>query len=271
MLLARKKIGFVLLSLCLAVSTPASASVVSAADLPAAKEPPALAPAPVDNWMAGIFVKVGGTFALNTVHSSIYSQLPPGGGPQYLIPNVGVTVGNLSTIGFEAGYYFTPNWSVNVAAGIPFFVSVVTNAPSPSIGPKGTLLAQIQPAIVPVTLVYHFTQLGKFQPYAGLGVAPNFVFGVKYGLDYAAKVNPSAALVLKTGADYMLDQHWSVNFDVMKVFTYNTAPGNDINVPGIGILPVQSTLKNYFQPWIFSAGTAYRFGGIETAAVVAKY
>ncbi len=271
MFLGRQKIGFALPSLCLAVATFASASVVSAADLPDTKEPTALAPTAGDGWTSGIFVKAGGAFALNTAHSSIYAQLSPGGGPQYLIPNVGATVGNMTTIAAEAGYYFTPNWSVNVAGGIPFFVKVVTNAASPLIGPKGTLLAQIQPALVPVTLVYHFTQLGKFRPYVGAGVAPNFVFGIKYGLDYRATVNPSAAVISKTGADYMLDQHWGVYVDVTKAFTYNTAPGNDVNIPGIGILPVQSTLKTNFQPWIFSAGIAYRFGGIETAAVVAKY
>lgn len=235
-----------------------------AADLPSTSPPPAPA-APVAAAVAplGFFVKLGLLYANNYSTSKIFAQVPPGGGPQFPVPNatggiVGGDIANVVTLGFEVGYFVTPNISIDVSGGLPMYAKVTTNALS-GIGPKGTVLGQIMPAVAPVTIVYHFTQMGAVQPYLGVGVTPAFSFANKNGFDTGISVDPTIGLALQAGADVMFDPHWGVFVDVKKLFIQGTSHGTGINpVPGLN-LPVTSTLKSNFQPWLLSTGVAYRF------------
>src|ERR1700679_3218107 len=94
---------------------------VNAADLPTNNT--LLAPAPVAAEVPlGFFVKFGFTYAINTTTSKLYPKQPPiAGAPQVQIPGVGATLANVATLGFENGYFVTPNVSIDVSGGIPLF------------------------------------------------------------------------------------------------------------------------------------------------------
>jgi outer membrane protein len=236
-----------------------------AADLPTSKPAPAL-PAPAPPPPLGFFVKLGFTYGINTSSSKLYSQqVPIPGAPQFQIPGVGASVGNVATLGVEAGYFFTPNISVDVSGGIPVFAAVKTQGQFPP-GllpvPDGTRLSSVMPSFIPVTLLYHFNQWGQFQPYLGGGLAPVFSFGEKSGFNTGVSVNPALGFVLQGGADFMFDNHWGWSFDVKKLFANTTAHFTGLNLAEIGLagnVPVAGTLKTNYQPWVLSTGVTYRF------------
>jgi len=268
-----------------AMAAALTVTAAAAADFPTKKAPlpaPVAAPAPVvGSVLSGFFVKAGFLYAINQTSAKLYSQAPLSGGtgPQLQLPGAGATVDNVATLGVEAGYFVTPNISVDVAAGIPMWAKdkvkgtpgcpfglagcpVVNPYPIP---PNGTTLAKIQPSFVPVTVNYHFKQFGAFQPYVGAGVAAVFSFQTKDAFNTGVKVNPAVGLVLQGGADYMIDEHWGVTFDVKKVFAHVTSHATGDNLALLGApypaatFPIAGTQKTYFQPWVLSTGVTYHF------------
>jgi outer membrane protein len=263
----------------LAAAAALTVTAAAAADYPTQKAPPP-APAPVvASIPSGFFVKAGFLYAINQSSSKLYSQ-PALGYPQQLLDGVNATVGNVATLGVEAGYYVTPNVSLDISAGVPVWARVKTKgsascpfvlAPTACpavvgpVPPGGTTLSKIMPSFVPLTVLYHFTQLGAFQPYIGGGVAAVFSFQTKDDFNTGVKVNPTVGLVLQGGADVMIDQHWGWTFDVRKLFADATShsTGDNLAVLG-GIYPPvavanSGTQKTTFQPWVLSTGVTYRF------------
>jgi outer membrane protein len=267
-----------LLRVVVAATAALAVTAAVAADYPTKKAPPpAPAPAPVvASVPSGFFVKAGFLYGINQTSSKLYSQgTIPGSGAQIEVPGVGATVGNVATLGVEAGYFVTPNVSVDVSAGIPMWAKDNSKG-TPTLGspfnpgaplpPNGTTLAKIMPSFIPLTVLYHFNQFGAFQPYIGGGVAAVFSFQTKDEFNTGVTVDPTVGLVLQGGADVMIDQHWGWSFDVKKVFANVTAHGTGDNLSLIGLpysafgqQPVSGTQKTYFQPWVLSTGVVYRF------------
>jgi outer membrane protein len=250
-----------------------AAAPAVAADLYAAKEP--LAPAPVAEEFLPFFVKLGVTYVLNTSNSTLYGPLASrvvrgdvGTYPQH----VGASLGNITTVGGVAGYYVTPDISLEVSGGVPQFIKITTKGYNPfnPVLKNGTMLGMGQLGLIPITVAYHFRQFGPVQPYLGVGFAPSFSFVNENGFLTNIKVGGSIGLVLQTGVDYVLDRHWAIGFDVKKVFTYAESQAAGVSLlPGV---PAESVLHTRFQPWLFSAGVTYRFGLPNMAeTVVAKY
>lgn len=259
--------------LTLMVSTSAAFGTTAfAADLPSIKEPAPVAPAADD--FQPFFVKLGVTYAINTSTSRLWGQNPAlfsYGHYETFPAGVGATIGNITTVSFEAGYYITRNISINVSGGIPFYAKDSTkgfNPRNPAL-PNGTVLAEIMPAVVPITLLYHFDNFGSLRPYLGGGVAPGFSFSNKNAFLQNVAVGGSLGGVVQAGADYMLDKHWGLTIDVKKIFAYVEAHATAVNVPGVGAVPSLTVQRVNFQPWLLSAGLVYRFGAPEP--VIAKY
>ncbi|PIW29700.1 MAG: OmpW family protein [Rhodospirillales bacterium CG15_BIG_FIL_POST_REV_8_21_14_020_66_15] len=107
-------------------------------------------------------------------------------------------------------------------------------------------------ALPPVlTLQYHFNPDGTWNPYVGAGV--------NYTITYADKKGPSVNRVsysdefgyaFQAGVDYKLNDKWSLNFDVKKVFvsTDIKANGGAINAKGTDL-----------DPWVVGIGVGYKF------------
>ncbi len=245
-----------------ALALVGAATAASAADLPTRKDvTPAVAPEPFDPF----FVKVAFTYVLNTSSSRLWFQNPTAmamGNFATFPAGVGATIGDVATVGFEAGWFVTRNISLDVSTGIPFYVNVKTkgyNVLNPTVT-DGTVLAKIMPAFVPITALYHFDQFGAFRPYLGGGFAPSFNLGSKDALLTGVHVNNSVGLVLQGGADYMLTRNWGLSLDVKKTFTYVQSHASGVDVGGL-IVPAATYQHTNFQPWAFSAGVVYRFGG----------
>jgi outer membrane protein len=245
-------------------ATAASAADLSSAtnDLPTTKE---ATPAASPDVFQPFFVKLAFTYVLNTSYSRLWSQNPTqmlNGDFAAFPAGVGATIGNLPTLGFEAGMFVTRNISADVSFGIPGFVDVKTqgyNVMNPILT-NGTVLTRIMPAFVPITAVYHFDNFGALRPYLGAGFAPGFSFGSKNAFLTGVHVGDSVGLVLQGGADYMLTRNWGLTVDVKKTFAYVQSTARGLDIDG-AMLPANSYQHTHFDPWTFSAGIVYRFDG----------
>ena len=172
------------------------------------------------------------------------------------------TIGNIATLGFEAGYFITKNISIDVSGGIPLSADDKIKG-----GPlNGMVLTKLYPALIPITVVWHFDNFGAFQPFVGVGFGPGFSFSNKDALLTNVKVSGTINTVVQFGFDYMLTPRWGVSFDVKKAFAY---------VEGHGVLAADPRVRvdqhAHFNPWLLSTGIVYRFGGMDAAPVVARY
>lgn len=101
-----------------------------------------------------------------------------------------------------------------------------------------------------VTVKYRWTNLGAFEPYVGAGV--NFTSFIDseppagLSVDYDESFGPA----LQIGADYRVDEHWFVNFDVRRIWI-NT----DVTITGA----VNANDEVDINPWVVSTSIGYRF------------
>ena len=110
------------------------ASAVHAADLPS---PPPAPLSPVPEVAPHWYVKLGALGALDQSWSSLFAQqvagvvvpgiglVPVSGfGPQVSLVGRGATYSSVLTASFTAGYFFTPNWSLEVSGGVPLWLNI---------------------------------------------------------------------------------------------------------------------------------------------------
>ena len=105
-----------------------------------------------------------------------------------------------------------------------------------------------------VTLKYHFNTEGKLSPYVGAGINYTTFFDDKLpaggpvdSIDY----DDSFGGALQAGADYKLNDKWSVFFDVRKIWIQT-----DVTIQALGTT-INADVD--IDPWVLSAGMGYRF------------
>lgn len=142
----------------------------------------------------------------------------------------------------DFSYFFTKNLAAELVLTYPQEVDIHTSA----LGKIGSVDA-LPPSLV---LQYHFTDLGMFKPYVGLGV--NYTIFTKKsfdtGLGTISVDRDSVGLVAQVGADFVLNKNWSVNVDV-KYITMET----DVRLGGTKL----GTLD--LNPITAGIGVGYRF------------
>jgi outer membrane protein len=115
----------------------------------------------------------------------------------------------------DFSYFFTKNIAAELVLTYPQQVDIHTTA----LGKIGHVDA-LPPSLV---LQYHFTDLGMFKPYVGLGL--NYTIFTKKSFNTAlGKISvddQSLGYVAQVGADFALNKSWSINVDV-KYITMDT-------------------------------------------------
>lgn len=147
----------------------------------------------------------------------------------------------------DISYFFTDNIAAELILGTTY-AKVDAEGAIKGLGKVGK--AWLLPPTV--TLQYHFTDFGAFKPYVGAGVNYSLFYdqsgsGKFSNLDIENKLGAA----LQVGFDYMLDEHWGVNFDVKKIFL---EPKWKVDFDGA---PLSGKAK--LNPWLVGAGVTYRF------------
>jgi outer membrane protein len=263
----------------LTIASVCSASIIAvpfvlesadAADLPA---PVSGAPSEAPEAFPPVYVRAGALGAVAQSWSRLYAQplaevafpgvglVPIGGaGPQFPLAGSNARYSDVFTATIELGYFFTPNWSVELGVGLPLWQTVKITGFTPGAPAAGTTLFDALPATTPVTAVYHFTQFGAFQPYLGAGLAPIFVLATRDAFNTHVSVDPTVGAALQAGFDYMIGPHWGVFFDVKKLFAQFDVKSTGINLGfPVDVIPVGASSGTTAQPWLFATGVTYRF------------
>ena len=152
-----------------------------------------------------------------------------------------LSVNNKMIPELDISYFFTPNFAAELILTYPQKHDVRAG------GAKIGSLKHLPPTLL---AQYHFTQLGAFKPYVGVGINYTRFSSVKFDPAVDAALNPSVKKnsfgpALQIGFDYALDKNWSINFDVKKVYIDTNVSG------GIGKFKVD--------PLLVGVGLGYRF------------
>ncbi|WP_352852407.1 OmpW family protein [Mesorhizobium sp. M0895] len=146
----------------------------------------------------------------------------------------------------DISYFFTDNIAAELILGTTY-ANIGGQATIGGLGNIGKVWL-LPPTL---TLQYHFTDFGPFKPYVGAGVNYTIFYNQDAGSADALRVKNTFGTALQVGFDYMVDQHWGVNFDVKKLFL---KPDFDVTVNGAKL-----TGKAELDPWLIGAGVTYRF------------
>lgn len=141
----------------------------------------------------------------------------------------------------DLSYFFTKNIAAELVLTYPQTVDINAAA----LGHIGKIKA-LPPSLL---VQYHFTDLGAFKPYVGLGVNYTLFFSRDNILNGGASVDRSSiGLAGQVGFDYMFNKNWGLNVDV-KYIQMET----DVAVGGTKI----GTLN--LSPITAGVGVSYRF------------
>ncbi len=100
-----------------------------------------------------------------------------------------------------------------------------------------------------LTLQYHVNPTGTFRPYAGAGLNYTFFYGAKTGgVATQMKYQDHLGYALQAGFDYMINEKFSVNFDVKKIFLKTHVQVNNAYTASVKL-----------DPWLIGAGVGYHF------------
>ena len=205
-----------------------------AADLPSTKAPPL---APVLSAWSPWMIRGRALFVMPQEDAS----LRLGGAP---VLGGKVDISNSVVPELDITYFFTKNIAAELILGVtPHNVKGAGSLAGARIGSAWLL---------PPTLMlqYHFTDLGAFKPYLGVGVNYTVFFNEKAKGGFTDfDLKDSFGFALQAGFDYMIDEHWGFNFDVKKIFLEPKVKVNNGLVAG----------KVKIDPWLIGAGVTYRF------------
>lgn len=139
-------------------------------------------------------------------------------------------------------YAFTENWLLEVVLTIPQTHEVTLAG----VGSLGTF-QELPPTF---SVIYEFTNLGKFRPYVSAGVNLTWIMDtdlsvadVELDLD-----STSVGAALGVGAKYEINERWDLDGSI-KWISMDSA----VKVGPTTITNVQ------LDPWLFSLGASYRF------------
>jgi outer membrane protein W len=232
------------------------ADIAAAADL--TPPPPAPAPPPeiyqpfqVQLLAAGVIPTSGGIL-----------QASGGILPSGTLISGGFKASDAVIAELNLSYYFTKNFAVQLMCCVSYHkLYLAGGSVAPNQQAASTWL--FPPT---VTLQYHWTNFGQFQPYIGVGVNYTVFFSqhATEPLLNTVAVQNSWGVAGQVGFDYMLNENWGLSFDVKKIMMNPHVYGTV--APGLVSISGQANLS----PWIIGGGITYRFGA-PAAPVVAKY
>lgn len=139
----------------------------------------------------------------------------------------------------NVGYFFTPNWAVDVLVALPFEHDFSIN------GANAGSTAQLPPTI---SLQYHFLPGAKVQPYVGAGANLTLFMQEQLNSGDQLKLDPSFGLAAQIGVDIPLNAQWVVGLDVRYIDI-----DSEVSVNG------QDVGTTEIDPYVFSINLGYRF------------
>lgn len=163
------------------------------------------------------------------------------------IPGADIRIPNSLTFAIEAGYFINPNFAIGFAGGFPPLVKVEAKGAITGLGTLG----KVAGGPTALTAQYHFTGMGNFQPYVGIGPSLMIIFKDQDGAVTDLKTDHALGIAGQIGFNYMVNENWGVFVDLKKVYLSARTSGN------LGPAPIKATVK--LDPLVLHTGVTYRF------------
>lgn len=162
------------------------------------------------------------------------------------IPGATVAIRNEVTGMVELGYQLG-SFGVSLAVGGP---PLATIRGADTLAPLGAL-GRIRYGMSVLAAQYHFGAIGRFHPYVGAGPVLLLVFSNQDLAVQNLKVRDNVGAALQAGADFDLDQRWSLFLDVKKAYLRTSAQAK------LGPVPLAAKIR--LDPMAISGGISYHF------------
>jgi len=154
--------------------------------------------------------------------------------------NTKVTAQTLWIPEVDFTYFFTKNIAAELVLTYPQDININVG------GNKAGTISALPPSLL---LQYHFTDLGAFKPYVGVGINYTMFYKTNNILDGAAHIsNSSVGAVGQIGFDYMLDKNWGLNVDLKYTQMSTNVYVQDQKVGSVNL-----------NPFSVGLGVSYRF------------
>lgn len=181
------------------------------------------------------------------IRARVLGVLPDASGHVDQIAGSGLNIDDSVVPELDITYFFTPNLAVELILGVtPHDITGAGTINGVNVG-KAWLLPPT------ITLQYHFTNLGAFKPYVGVGPNYTVFFNQKAagGTVTALDLENTFGFAWQVGFDYMLNRNWGFNVDVKKIYL---RPDFTATISG-----ARDTGNAHIDPWLVGAGLTYRF------------
>ncbi len=147
-------------------------------------------------------------------------------------------------LGFNFTYFMSDAWALELLAATPFSHDIELAADGSKVGET----KHLPPTF---SVQYHFPLDGAFQPYVGVGLNYTYFFdekttGALEGADL--KLDGSFGLAAQIGADFDLNEKWTIGADIRWI-DINT----DASLDGIELTEVE------IDPLVWGITLGYRF------------
>ena len=160
------------------------------------------------------------------------------------VPGAGLSYSDTVIPELDITYFFTPNFAAELILGTTY---AKINGEGVLAGTPVGKTWLLPPTL---TLQYHFTDFGAFKPYVGAGLNYTMFYNEEGANADDLDIHNAFGAAVQVGFDYMVDEHWGVNFDVKKIFLepdFTADVGADVDG------------KAKLDPWLVGAGVTYRF------------
>ncbi len=201
------------------------------------------------------------TVYLGGAHIDVDATMPPlTGGPAIPAPGALLRIGSADTLGFGYTYRYSPEWSAEVALGLP---------PAHKVYGAGFIQAFGQVSVVeqmPPTVFanYHFVNLWqRVQPFVGLGI--NYTRFTKTrstpsgdaasGGPTSIKLSDSWGLAGHVGLTVQYDKHWSLVATVARADVKSDMTAVTQTRDG----EITRSTRINFRPTVYSLSLGYSF------------
>lgn len=152
------------------------------------------------------------------------------------IPGGSAAASSSTGVAFGVIYTFNPDWSLELALGLPLTTTLSGVGTLEAAGKLGNV--QYGPAVL--SLRRSLPQLGSVHPYVGVGVNYTIVLSSKDGSVQSLDAKSAWGTVAQAGFELPLNKQWSLGLDFKKVWIRTTATGT---LPALGGAAAQADVR----------------------------